>query len=126
LSRGYTGRLKASGRFFSVAAAALLTVSPAFAQNVLIANANVIDGLSPTIQANVSILIADGKIARIAQFKIDLPAGVTVIDVKGRYVLPGLIDAHSHLASLDAAKRALESGAMIGLNRMPKIRDDYR
>ena len=90
---------------------ALLSAGPAFAQNVLITNANVIDGLSPAIQPNVSILIADGKIAQIGQFKVELSTGTTVIDAKGRYVLPGLIDAHTHLASLDAAKRALESGA---------------
>ncbi len=32
------------------------------------------------------------------------------IDLRGRVVLPGLIDAHAHIASPDAARRALESG----------------
>ena len=37
-------------------------------------------------------------------------AGVRRIDLGGRYLLPGLIDAHSHIESPDAALRALNSG----------------
>ena len=33
-----------------------------------------------------------------------------VVDLKGKYVLPGLIDAHTHAADLAAFRRALESG----------------
>jgi imidazolonepropionase-like amidohydrolase len=33
-----------------------------------------------------------------------------LIDLEGRWLLPGLIDSHSHLASPDAAKRAIEAG----------------
>jgi imidazolonepropionase-like amidohydrolase len=33
-----------------------------------------------------------------------------VIDARGRYVVPGLIDAHTHIANLRAARTALESG----------------
>ena len=32
------------------------------------------------------------------------------IDLKGKYVLPGLIDAHTHAADFAAFRRALESG----------------
>ncbi len=39
-----------------------------------------------------------------------VPADAQVIDVGGRYILPGLIDAHVHIASLASARRALESG----------------
>ena len=38
------------------------------------------------------------------------PSGVTAIDVRGRYVIPGLIDAHTHIANFRAARTALESG----------------
>jgi imidazolonepropionase-like amidohydrolase len=53
-----------------------------------------------------------------------------VIDLAGRYVMPGLMDAHVHIATLDQARRALESGvttarsmgvssyADVGLNRL--------
>ncbi len=42
--------------------------------------------------------------------RVPAPAGAETIDLEGRYVLPGLFDAHTHLDSLDRAKRALESG----------------
>ncbi|HEX9794671.1 MAG TPA: amidohydrolase family protein [Planctomycetota bacterium] len=46
------------------------------------------------------LLIRDGKIAAVGGRQV-APAGVTVIDVSGQHVMPGVIDAHSHLA-LDA------------------------
>jgi imidazolonepropionase-like amidohydrolase len=46
---------------------------------------------------NGSILIHNGKIAQIGQ-NISAPAGATVIDATGKYVMPGIIDPHSHLA----------------------------
>ncbi|MBK9411201.1 MAG: amidohydrolase family protein [Gemmatimonadetes bacterium] len=39
-----------------------------------------------------------------------MPSDATIIDARGRYLLPGLIDAHTHIASLASARRALESG----------------
>jgi len=44
-----------------------------------------------------SILIRDGKIAEVGT-DIKAPDGATVIDASGEYVLPGIIDCHSHIA----------------------------
>ncbi|HEY2480721.1 MAG TPA: amidohydrolase family protein, partial [Caulobacteraceae bacterium] len=44
-----------------------------------------------------SILVADGKIASLADGFIDPPDGAALIDLKDRFVLPGLIDCHVHL-----------------------------
>ena len=43
-----------------------------------------------------SILVKDGKIAAIGE-NLDAPAGAQVIDAQGCHVLPGLVDAHTHL-----------------------------
>ena len=43
-----------------------------------------------------SILIQDGKIAAIGP-DIAIPEGAEVFDAEGRWVMPGLIDAHTHL-----------------------------
>jgi imidazolonepropionase-like amidohydrolase len=43
------------------------------------------------------VLVRDGKIAAVGK-DVALPAGAKRIDARGRYVLPGLIDAHSHTA----------------------------
>ena len=44
-----------------------------------------------------SILIRDGKIADVGP-QVPAPAGATVIDAAGQFVMPGIIDPHSHIA----------------------------
>ena len=51
-----------------------------------------------TIQ-NGTIVLRDGKIAAIGGSGVDIPSGADVVDAKGRFVTPGIIDAHSHIAA---------------------------
>lgn len=44
-----------------------------------------------------TVLVEGGRIAAVGR-DISIPAGTEVIDASGKVVLPGLIDAHSHLA----------------------------
>ncbi|HXU99788.1 MAG TPA: amidohydrolase family protein [Caulobacteraceae bacterium] len=44
-----------------------------------------------------TLRIAEGKIAAIAEGFVEPPEGAQVIDLKDRFVLPGLIDCHVHL-----------------------------
>lgn len=47
------------------------------------------------IIANGTILIEDGKITAVG-VDVQVPAGVDVLDATGKYVIPGMIDAHCH------------------------------
>ena len=76
---------------------------------LVLTHANVIDGISASVQRNVSIIVRGRTIERIVAGG-SVPNGLQEIDVGGRFVVPGLIDAHTHLSTLDAARRALESG----------------
>ncbi|MGQ0765830.1 MAG: amidohydrolase family protein [Gemmatimonadota bacterium] len=81
------------------------------AQPVLVlTNANLVDGARGAFASGATIVVRNGLIAEIVSGPYTPPAGAQVIDVRGRFVLPGLIDAHTHVTSLAAAKRALESG----------------
>jgi len=71
-------------------------------------NANVVNVRDGRIVPNATVLLRDGKIVSVGSGAA--PSGVTVIDVRGRYVIPGLVDAHTHIASFRAARTALESG----------------
>ena len=61
----------------------------------LIRNATVLTGTGTRIDA-ADVLIVDGKIQSVGQ-NLQAPAGARVIDGKGHFVTPGLIDIHSHL-----------------------------
>jgi imidazolonepropionase-like amidohydrolase len=62
---------------------------------VVIQNANVLTVTKGAFRG--SILIRDGKIAEAGE-KVMMPPGARVIDAGGQYVMPGIIDCHSHIA----------------------------
>lgn len=77
-----------------------LVVSSAVAQvqkgNMLIKNGTVLT-VTKGVLTNTDVLIRDGKIVQLGK-NIAAPAGVNVIDATGLFVMPGIIDAHSHIA----------------------------
>ncbi len=70
-----------------------ITATP---KEVLIKNATVLTVSKGTIK-NGSVLVRDGKIAAVGT-DITASAAAMVIDATGRFIMPGIIDAHSHLA----------------------------
>jgi imidazolonepropionase-like amidohydrolase len=88
----------------------LLPVAAAAAppEPLALVHANVVDVRAGRVIPGATVVLRDGRIASIGAEAP--PAGVKTIDVRGRHLVPGLMDAHTHLASLDAARRALESG----------------
>src|ERR1700722_12014683 len=63
---------------------------------ILIQNATILTVSHGTIEHG-SILIRDGKIAAVGQSIAKSP-GAEVIDANGQFVMPGIIDCHSHIA----------------------------
>lgn len=57
-----------------------------------------------------SIVIDDGKIVALLDGRQSGPAGARVIDLGSRFVLPGLIDSHVHLASDTGGEAGLIEG----------------
>jgi imidazolonepropionase-like amidohydrolase len=90
--------------FGVVAALAIAGVSlssrPSQAQGgsnvMLIKNATILTVTKGTIEHG-SILVRDGKIAQVGA-NISAPSGANVIDATGMFVMPGIIDCHSHIA----------------------------
>src|SRR5947208_8088399 len=71
---------------------------------VFINNAVVMTVTHGNIQ-NGSVHIKDGKIAAVGR-NLKAPAGATVIDAGGKYLTPGIIDSHSHIALDDDVNEA--------------------
>lgn len=80
------------------------------AQDLDLVNATLVDGTGAEPRPGVTISVRGGKIAVISPRAPDAEEGIRRIDLGGRYLLPGLIDAHAHIESPAAALRALQSG----------------
>lgn len=62
-----------------------------------ITNVTVIDVVKQKLNSSQTVVIKDGIISAIqSSNKIKIPAGAAVIDGSGKYLMPGLTDAHVH------------------------------
>ncbi len=71
-------------------------------------HAHVVNVRTGEIARDVTLVARDGRIMSIDAEPA--PAGAQVIDMRGKFLLPGLMDAHTHLDTMAAARRALLSG----------------
>lgn len=88
-----------------------ITYSAAQVKNTYaIKNVNLFNGYENKIYPNAIVFVKAGKIDRIGKEGDTIEKEYEIIDGMGYYLMPGLIDAHSHLDNLAAAKRAIETG----------------
>jgi len=78
-------------------------------EKVVLFNVNVIDGLNSTVKKDMMVFISNRKIESIKKIG-SIPKDYKRIDLSGMFLLPGFIDAHTHISSMEAAERALQSG----------------
>lgn len=67
------------------------------------------DPIAGRVEQAQTIVVSDGRIARIEPGYTAPPAGARAIDLKDQFVLPGLIDAHVHLLSQSGPGQRLDS-----------------
>jgi imidazolonepropionase-like amidohydrolase len=94
---------------------------------IFIQNATILTVSHGTIEHG-SILIKDGKIAEVGQ-SVKAPKDAQVIDAAGQYVMPGIIDCHSHIAvdgSVNEGSVSVSSMANIADVLNPDDIDIYR
>ena len=85
----------------------LLFLYPAFGNDGTIAfvGATVIDGTDAEPLVDGTLVITDGRIRTVGpRSAVTIPNGANVVDVSGKYIMPGMINAHGHV------------GATVGLN----------
>lgn len=103
------GRVMAMGQaVMLVGALVAVEAAPADAQDLVFTNASVVDVTTGSVLQDQTVVVEDGRITAIGAGTI--PAGAEPIDLGGRYLVPGLMDAHVHVGTESQAVRALRSG----------------
>ena len=115
---------------------ALGTAERAAAQSTAFVGGRVIDGTGRVID-NGTVVINGGKIAAVGPASTPVPAGSTRVDHKGKTILPGLVNAHGHVAATvglrsdpasfytrDNLLRQLRTYAMYGVTTVFSLGDD--
>jgi imidazolonepropionase-like amidohydrolase len=71
---------------------------PAACEIAAFRNVNLVPMTANEVLSGQTVIVSDGKIVKIGpDRKIAIPAGATVIDGTGKYLMPGLADMHTHL-----------------------------
>ncbi len=95
--------------------------STSFAQRLVIQNVNIIPINTNTVLKNKTILIENGIIIKIDDTK-NIPTNTktptTVIDAKGKYVMPALADMHVHLPKMEGLDSLLVANVAAGVGRI--------
>lgn len=66
---------------------------------VVIRHVTVIDGTGTAPQSDATVIIREGRVAVIGPSRaVKIPARAHVIEGRGKYLIPGLIDTHMHVA----------------------------
>lgn len=96
--------------------AAVLTVSALLAADVTVVR----NGTIHTVTKGTfkgSIVIVDGKIAEVGE-KVMTPAGARIVDAAGKHIIPGIIDAHTHIALDSINESSVSVSSMVDVTEM--------
>ncbi len=75
-----------------------------------ITNVSLFNGFENKIHPSSIVFVKAGKVERIGKQGDTIPKEYEIIDGMSYYLMPGMIDAHTHMDNLASAKRALETG----------------
>jgi imidazolonepropionase-like amidohydrolase len=92
-----------TGKILLFLIVAVLFAVSAVAQTTAFVGVNVIPMDRERVLANQTVIVRDGLIAEIGDAKkVKVPKGAVTVDAAGKYLIPGLVDMHTHLLSDDA------------------------
>lgn len=104
---------------------AAVTPSPAWAQATAFVNGRVIDGTGNVLE-RATVVIQDGRIVAVGlPASTTVPSGATVIDIAGKTLMPGLVNAHGHVAATSGFRSGPELYTRDNLIRQLRTYADY-
>jgi len=96
-----------------------LLADPALgAQTISLTNARLFDGTDTSPRDGAAVLVDAGRIARVGSSGDAVPEGALVIDLEGRTLMPGIVNAHIHAIGQTPQTK---SGAQPILDGVPAV-----
>jgi imidazolonepropionase-like amidohydrolase len=103
--------------------ASLLFAASAPAQITVLTRATVIDGTGAPPQKDITIVMENGRIRDMGpSSKISTPAGATILDLTGKFIVPGIINAHGHVGA--KTEPQLRQYALYGVTTATSMQTD--
>ena len=112
------------------------STAAAAAQTTAFVGGRVIDGTGRVIE-NGTVVISGAKITAVGPAATPVPPGAARVDLKGKTILPGLVNAHGHVAATSGLRsdpavfytrenllRQLRTYAMYGITTVFSLGDD--
>src|SRR5436190_2541222 len=104
-------------------------IAAAGSQTVLYSDVTLIDGTGAPPRVHSDILVRDQQIVGVGPHGAVVSNGARTVDLAGRFVIPGLIDSHVHLATppdRQAALQELKRNLYGGVTGVRAMADDLR
>jgi len=89
--------------FFSLSSVCILQAQLVI-DSIALTNVHLVMVEEERIDSNAILLLSNGKIRSILDSGDIIPDGYKTTDLTGAFVMPGMIDVHSHMASLESAE----------------------
>ncbi len=93
-------------KFLILLPAFLLAADPP----LVVQNANLLTVTKGTVKG--SMVVENGKIKELGE-KVTVPPGAKIVDASGQFVLPGIIDSHSHIAADSINEGSISVSSMV-------------
>ena len=99
----------------------LLLAAPAWAQTVAIRAGNLIDPATGSIARSQIILVKDKKIVEVGS-SVAIPKDAAIVDLSNEWVMPGIMDAHTHVTQSVKYFRELDHNYLVEATGLRALR----
>ena len=99
--------------------------APAWAQTTAYTGARVIDGTGAVVDNGV-VVVRDGRFVDVGPAaRVQVPAGATRVDLRGKTLMPGIVNAHGHLSPVNGFRTSPDLYTRANLERQLRAYATY-
>ena len=95
-----------------------LPAAGALAANILFENVTLIDGTGAAPITGASVLVKNDRIDLVSPVPLKHEPGVEVVDGRGKFLMPGLIDSHIHVGANRITEEEFQNQRQVGVRAL--------